>query len=67
MFFLSTRDTAANLASNLTRCTENSGSINVSYAECNSLAYLYDETNGDGWSNHDNWFTNTDLSTWAGR
>ncbi len=54
---------AANLATNLTWCTTNSGTINVSYQECNSLAYLFDETSGMNRTHNDNWLSNTDLTT----
>lgn len=57
---------AANLSSNLTRCAVNSGAINISYGECRSLAYLYNETNGDGWNASGWWFSSTDVTTWKG-
>lgn len=48
----------------LDRCSANSGSILISEEECDGLAYLFDETNGNNWDNHNGWFSNTDLSTW---
>lgn len=37
------------------------------YDECVSLAYLYDETNGDNRTNNGQWFSSTNLATWVGR
>lgn len=45
-------------------CSVNSGSINISYDECISLAYLYDETDGANWTYNSGWFTSTDVATW---
>lgn len=56
---------AENLTTNLTWCAANSGSIAISLSECNGLAHIYNQTNGDQWNYTGNWFSNTDLSTWA--
>lgn len=54
------------LLSKLNWCDINSSSINVSVWECEALAYLYEETKGNLWTNNTNWFTNTDMGTREG-
>lgn len=55
----------ADLPNLLNWCTTNSGAINVSYQECNGLAYLFTETSGVYWNHTNNWFFATDLTTWV--
>lgn len=55
----------ADLPNRLNRCTENSGSLNVSHQECQGLAYFFDETSGVNWTDNENWFSTTDLTNWA--
>lgn len=64
IFLIANKASSAPLANNLAWCTANSGAINISYAECTSLAYLYHETNGDNWNATWNWFSGTDVSLW---
>lgn len=66
IFFIANKVKSAPLANNLAWCTVNSGTINISHQECQSLAYLYEETDGDNWNNADWWFTDTDVSAWKG-
>lgn len=49
IFFVWDKVSSAPLANNLAWCTANSGSLNISHSECQSLAYLYEETDGDNW------------------
>lgn len=55
----------ADLTTNLTWCGANVGSIGIPLAECQSLAYLYNETSGDNWVNNNNWFVTTLLTGWG--
>ena len=65
-FAMMTMVDAANLSTNLAWCTANSWAINISYTECQSLAYFFDETNGNSWHASGNWFSNTDVTLWKG-
>ena len=63
--FAYNKKVGADLTTNLNRCSANVGSIGITLAECTSLAHLYNETSGDNWTNHTNWFVSTNLSTWG--
>lgn len=54
------------LATHLARCSNNSGSINISEDECRSLAYLFFETHGDTRYATGGWFSDTDVANWMG-
>ena len=42
-------------AINITWCTNNSGSIDIPVDQCEALVALYNNTNGDNWTNKSDW------------
>ena len=48
-----------------TFCNDNEAFLGVPVSECQALVDIYNNTNGDGWTNSTNWFT-TPVANWYG-
>ncbi len=49
-----------------TFCMDNSGSLDVPVAECQTLVDLYNSTDGDHWNDTTNWLTSPTIATRTG-